>query len=219
MSSRRGRGDTKEKLLRAAARVFAEKGYLAATIREICQAAGANIAAVNYHFGDKRRLYDAVLRGMFRECASASDRARDRRLPVEERISIFIHDVVGEIYGYSESSDDYGQLAAIFHMELAHPSASWPQLVREHLAGDSLLLQELVAEMLGPGADPELVRQSCISINGMMAYHALCWPIISVIHQDHPEPRAFHRALAGHIAQFALAALRGLAAERRGQRA
>ena len=45
---------TQLKLLEAAGRVFAEKGFQKATVREIVKAAGLrNIAAVNYYFGDK----------------------------------------------------------------------------------------------------------------------------------------------------------------------
>jgi AcrR family transcriptional regulator len=47
---------TREALLEAAAQVFAELGFRAATVREICQRARANIASVNYHFGDKENL-------------------------------------------------------------------------------------------------------------------------------------------------------------------
>ena len=49
--------DTKTRLLEAAGEEFAEKGFEGATIRSIIERAKANIAAVNYHFGDKERLY------------------------------------------------------------------------------------------------------------------------------------------------------------------
>ena len=43
--------------------MFAERGFESTTVRDICQAAGANVAAVNYYFGDKERLYvEAVVR-------------------------------------------------------------------------------------------------------------------------------------------------------------
>jgi len=58
--------DTEQRLLEAAGQVFAEKGFRAATVREICQRAEANIAAVNYYFRDKQQLYDAVLQNAIR---------------------------------------------------------------------------------------------------------------------------------------------------------
>ena len=54
--------DTRQRLLEAAGEIFAEKGFRAATVREICGRAGANLAAVNYHFGDKERLYVAAVK-------------------------------------------------------------------------------------------------------------------------------------------------------------
>jgi AcrR family transcriptional regulator len=47
--------------LRAAELVFARHGYAAASIRQITEAAGANVAAVNYHFGSKERLLAELL--------------------------------------------------------------------------------------------------------------------------------------------------------------
>src|SRR4030095_12192205 len=62
------RMETRQRLLEAAGEVFAARGFRAATVREICQRAQANLAAVNYHFGDKERLYAAVLQYTF-HCA------------------------------------------------------------------------------------------------------------------------------------------------------
>ncbi len=53
--------DTKRRLLEAAGRVFATRGFEGATVREIVRAAGANVAAVHYHFGDKVKLYEQAL--------------------------------------------------------------------------------------------------------------------------------------------------------------
>lgn len=53
--------EAKQRILDAAAEAFALKGFEATTIREITDAAGANVAAVNYHFGSKANLLRAVL--------------------------------------------------------------------------------------------------------------------------------------------------------------
>jgi len=54
------KNDTKYRIIEAAGEIFAEKGYEAATVREICDAAEVNIASIKYHFGGKEQLYLAV---------------------------------------------------------------------------------------------------------------------------------------------------------------
>src|SRR5581483_8991895 len=58
---------TKQRLLEVAGAVFAEQGFKNATVREICKRADANVAAINYHFGDKQGLYSETLRYWVRE--------------------------------------------------------------------------------------------------------------------------------------------------------
>src|SRR5690348_12137034 len=74
---------TREKLLEVAEQIFAERGFDGATVREICLRAGANIAAVNYHFGDKLNLYTEVLR-RFAHMLDVERAIADRTLPPEE---------------------------------------------------------------------------------------------------------------------------------------
>lgn len=57
--SNRGRS-TQEKILDAAERLFARRGFHGVSIRDITSAAGVDVALANYHFGNKRGLFDAV---------------------------------------------------------------------------------------------------------------------------------------------------------------
>lgn len=54
--------NTRVKLLRTASRLFAKKGYVATSIRDIVKAAGENVSSVSYHFGDKHNLYVETLK-------------------------------------------------------------------------------------------------------------------------------------------------------------
>jgi len=53
---------TKERILNEAEALFAQKGYHAVSVREITTAAECNLAAINYHFGNKQNLYMEVFR-------------------------------------------------------------------------------------------------------------------------------------------------------------
>jgi AcrR family transcriptional regulator len=68
--------DTKEKILDAAEELFADHGFSATSIRAITTNAGVNLAALNYHFGSKDALIDAV----FERRLTALNRQRIRLL-------------------------------------------------------------------------------------------------------------------------------------------
>jgi AcrR family transcriptional regulator len=53
--------DTAARIVSAATRLFAERGYDGTSVKEICRAAGVNIAAIHYHFGLKENLYRHIV--------------------------------------------------------------------------------------------------------------------------------------------------------------
>ncbi len=68
--------ETRERLLKAAAQLFADRGFKKVTVRDICRSARANVGAVNYHFGDKTGLYREVLQLAIETMRSTNDAAR-----------------------------------------------------------------------------------------------------------------------------------------------
>lgn len=70
---RRDGMSTRTIVLEAAGQVFAERGFAEATSKEICERAGTNSAAVNYYFGGKENLYEAVLVEAHRQLVSLED--------------------------------------------------------------------------------------------------------------------------------------------------
>lgn len=53
--------ETRREILRAAGEAFAARGFVGATTRAVASRAGVNVATLHYHFGNKERLYRAVL--------------------------------------------------------------------------------------------------------------------------------------------------------------
>lgn len=68
---------TKDLILEEAKKQFCEKGYEGASVRDICEGAGANVSAIKYHFGGKE--------GLYRECFL---RYGEKRLEVASKILI-----------------------------------------------------------------------------------------------------------------------------------
>jgi len=156
----KGAAKTYKSLLAAASEVFAEKGYRDATVAEICKRAGANVAAVNYHFGDKETLYREAWRHSFLESIKAhppeggvSDNA-----PLEERLRGRVTALLHRIA--DESNKDF----FIVHKELVNPTGLLEEVMRKELRPLHEKMETLVRELLGPRASVMEVRFCVISI-------------------------------------------------------
>lgn len=96
--------NTKARILEAASRVFCEKGFKATTVRDICAAADANVAAINYHFGDKRKLYFQVLNLWLYEVMKNSGAMTepDQEATVEEKLRTYIRGELRALCTYDD---------------------------------------------------------------------------------------------------------------------
>ncbi len=71
--------ETVERILDAAEQLFAEKGFSETSLRLITSKAGVNLAAVNYHFGSKKALIQAVFSRFLGPFCISLERELDRR--------------------------------------------------------------------------------------------------------------------------------------------
>src|SRR6516162_5155634 len=83
---------TRERILKAAVRLFADRGYEATSIRTIAARANVNQAAINYHFKSKDGLYREVLRGALRALTEhqLSHAQETQAMPREQALGEFI---------------------------------------------------------------------------------------------------------------------------------
>ncbi|HKW42220.1 MAG TPA: TetR family transcriptional regulator [Gemmatimonadales bacterium] len=83
--------DTKQRLLDASRKLFADNGFDGASVRAITRRAGANLGAVTYHFGSKENLYAAVLEQLFARLADQVTAAAAQPHPARLRLEAIVH--------------------------------------------------------------------------------------------------------------------------------
>jgi AcrR family transcriptional regulator len=196
---------TRDALLRAAGEVFAEAGFRAATIRAICQRAGANVAAVNYHFGDKEQLYLEVLRDAYRTSLEKypEDFGLIPHATPPQRLEAFVHGFLLRLFDPGPCAWHWKLLA----LELIQPTAALDPLVAERIRPLADQVRRIVDDLLGPGADPETARLCGSSIVGQCLFYRHCQSVINRLFPEQGfDPAAIAR-IAAHITRFSLAGL------------
>ncbi len=200
-------GTTRERLLDAALEVFAEHGFEAATIREICSRAGANVAAVHYHFGDKRSLYEAIYGTLFQTLRQRRTDFLPANAPADERLRVYIRALFEEIFCCAGNSERQIQLSTIYLSEMAHPSEVLDRIVTEHLEPDARELYSIVGELLGQRPDHPSTIDCAASVVGQILYYYHAGPIITRLHPERPPVPERLEALIEHVWRFALAGI------------
>lgn len=198
----RADGDaTRASILEAAGRLFAERGYAEATSKAICERAGVNMAAVNYHFGSREGLYLAVLEDVHRRVVSIdflrglSGNGADPR----EQLQAFFDELLRRIL------DDGNWPIRVWAREVLAPSPVFDRVLREQAQPKFELVSGIVARITGCRRnDPRLPRlvlsviAPCLTM--LVVDRRAATPIASLFAQS-------PKALAAHFCAFALAGL------------
>jgi len=200
--------ETRRQILEAAGEVFAEAGFGRATVREICRRAGANIAAVNYHFGDKETLYAEVLRDSqrmaFEKYPPLLGLAADTR--PEEKLRAFVRSFLLRLFDNGPITR-FGQ---IMSREMVEPTGALDALLKERLRPMAGLLRGILAEILRRSPDDERVRLCVFSLVSQCVFYHHCRTMISRLFPEQRLDASAVDHLAKHIAEFSLAALKHL---------
>ena len=122
---------TKESIMSAAMRLFAEKGLKLVTVREICQAAKVNVALVNYHFRNKNGLYQACVERLFHDSTGEELCALDADVTDARSWRAAVRDWIFGVSRALRATQGGAVLAAgFFRQEMVNPSPMC-DLVRE----------------------------------------------------------------------------------------
>jgi len=206
--------NTRDRLLKAAITVFADKGYAAATVRRICGLAGANVAAVNYHFGGKEALYAAVLEHVFETAGAGVPYEtltfQDPSLPPEERLRSYILSYFHWVFGDKKQKEKYSSLSTIFIMEMARPSEGLDEVVEKYIRPQAVVLMDILKDMLGPDTPEQVLRACTASVVGQILHYCLLRPISVRLFENYPDVQDVLEDLAEHVTRFSFGGLKAM---------
>lgn len=197
--------DTISQVLDAAGEVFAEKGFQLATVREICSRAGVNIAAVNYHFGDKERLYVEAVKSARQVIESNAPLPADMETAEPDvALRVFIHTLAQRLL-----RDGNSWRHRLLVQEFMNPSRACEEMMQESISPTMERLHAIICRMLPSGAPPHVVRQLGFSIISQCAYYRLQERVVAMLTPAKEYSTYFTpELLADHITRFSVAAIR-----------
>jgi AcrR family transcriptional regulator len=195
--------ETRDRLLQAGARLFADRGFRKVTVRDICRAARANVAAVNYHFGDKLGLYREVMQLAIDGMRATSDMARQAGAghPPEEQLRRYV-----EIFVHRILTPGNDTIHKLVQREMNDPTPALDSLVEQGVRPRVEYLSALIAQIMGvPPADQRVLR--CVASIQSQTLSYLPNPIAARMGFVNKPTPANLRDIADHIAEFSIAGI------------
>jgi AcrR family transcriptional regulator len=199
--------DTRARLLDAAIRLFADAGFKRVTVRAICRAAHANVAAVNYHFRNKLGLYREVTEAgiaVIQETTDLAVKAASTGTP-EKKLRAYITVVTARLVG----STDHEWLQRFIAREMADPTPALASLVDRGVRPRLEHLGRIVAEMLRLPPDDPVVLDCVTSIHAQFLMFRNN-PIAQRLRARAKTPATSPEDVAAHITMFSLAGIRAI---------
>ncbi len=198
-----------EKLLDAAEKLFAEKGFDGTSVRDITAEAKCNVAAVNYHFGSKEKLYTEVFR---------------RKLTVLRDVRVRRIDEVMARGGETTLEDLLRAFGKAFFEPLVGVS-SGPRFIKlwlREMLDQRLPATMFVEETFRPvlGSLQQALMKVCLGLDeprAMSAAHAVVAQLAHVIRvheflaQEHDSPKFDLDSALEQVVEFSAAGIRGFA--------
>jgi AcrR family transcriptional regulator len=154
---------TRDRIIKAAERLFAEHGYEGTSIRAIVAKARVNQAAINYHFDGKDGLYREVLRAAFK-ALTENQLAHAEEVKTMSREAALTEFIRRQLWPLM-ARDELSRHLRIFNWESVQPTAVFRKLLSEEAAPYIGLAVDLVRRFL-PSADHRTLVVAAIWVMG-----------------------------------------------------
>jgi AcrR family transcriptional regulator len=195
---------TRERIAEAAGEIFAERGFDATTVRDICQRAGANVAAVNYYFGDKQRLYiESVVRAHRWRMEQARLPGWSEGTPAETKLADFIATFIRRVLTGPEDTWH----TKLMMREMANPTAACAELVQSSIRPQFEILLSILRELLPEETTADELRLTAFSIVGQCLFYHFADPVIRNLLTAKEYSELDIAKVAEHILQFSLSSI------------
>ena len=152
---------TQVRLLQIAAKLFAQKGFSAVSMRTIANTAGITQAAIYHHFANKEELYFAAVRFLNEDKSAAFIDGLSSSAPPEVRLALLVEQMLSLL----DADPDF---CRIYFRELLEGDQSRLRDLVTNVFGDvSTIIEQLLAD-LAPDQDSHLLA---LSLTGLVFHH------------------------------------------------
>lgn len=200
---------TRAALIKAAGPIFAELGFEDAKTRDIAAKAKSNVSAINYHFGSKMGLYQAVIKDETDQVMNdypleTPDMASGTP---EDRFRLMFRNMCRRTL---IESDPRSLHNLIFVREMAEPSPALDFLVEELARKQFETMRTIIADVVGQPLNKEELDHLVISSTSQCFHYRIAYPLMNRMDIHMPNELEAVDALADKIATFSLAGIRAL---------
>jgi TetR/AcrR family transcriptional regulator, regulator of cefoperazone and chloramphenicol sensitivity len=199
---------TRQQLLDAAGPLFAEKGFRATTVREICDLARTNQAAINYHFRDKENLYVECVRDAAQQCmARVPMPSWPAGTSAKQKLRDFIHMFLSRV------AVDYVPAwhTQLLMREMLLPTNACVEFVKGYVQPTIGVMQQILDELFPAKVPVRTKLLTGFSIIGQMLNYRTARPVLQMLVGPETFQSLDVETLTDHITAFSLAAIERLA--------
>lgn len=195
---------TRAALIEAAGPLFADIGFEASRTRDIADKAKANVSAINYHFGSKMGLYQAVIKAQAEEINGSypleTESVRQEEPAV--RLQWLVHNLLRRVLTSHEE-----HRIKICVREFVEPTEALDFLVKEIVSQQYDIMRSVVTAVLGREASLEELNRFTVSVVSQCFHYGMAEPMLTRLGVKIPQSEAEINVLAEHIARFSLAGI------------
>ena len=169
---------SRERLLVSAMRLFGQQGFSKTSTREIAQAAGANVAAISYYFGDKAGLYQACFSFMCAEPGAAIAAFDQPHFTLREALEGYYGQMMAPLLHHKQEAD---VMLRLFFREMLEPTGLWAMEVENNIKPEHLALVRVLCRHLGLAEATDEVHRLAYAVPALCIQLMISQDVINAI--------------------------------------